>query len=217
MNPYKTKSVHNTVLNNTLDASGIYFYGGNTATPYSIDSQGTNWGGDLSNSAIDHNIFFRGLSQVNTAEQSGNDVSAASSHVVREANAWAGLSGRQFGQPDYRPTASALAGAGAYVYGAAAWAYGAAPLAPIGLTPIVISGAVVLNWVDQSNNATNYYVLRGTASGVESLIAVGTAGDGAPVTFTDDTAAGGTTYYYEVILADAGGYSPWSEVSIATP
>jgi fibronectin type 3 domain-containing protein len=86
------------------------------------------------------------------------------------------------------------------------------PLAPTGLSATPGSASVALVW-NASSGATSYNVYRGTSSGGETLLASGVTS----TSYTDNSAANGTKYYYIVKAVDSAGTSgPSNEVS-ATP
>ena len=91
---------------------------------------------------------------------------------------------------------------------------GTAPSAPTGLTATAGNAQVALSWTG-STGATSYNVYRGTTSGGESATALATGLTG--TTYTDSTAANGTTYYYKVAAVDASGTSGMSNEASATP
>jgi CSLREA domain-containing protein len=91
-----------------------------------------------------------------------------------------------------------------------------APGAPnlTGATPG--DGSVALQWSAPGNGGsaiTNYKVYRGTSSGSETLLT--TVGN--VTTFTDNTAANGTTYFYEVSAVNSVGEGNQSNELSATP
>lgn len=86
------------------------------------------------------------------------------------------------------------------------------PAAPLGLSATKQSNSptVRLSWTAPDNGGTaitGYKIYRGTASGGETLLA--TVG-GAGTSYTDSTAAAGTTYYYQVSAVNAVGEGPRS-------
>ncbi len=88
------------------------------------------------------------------------------------------------------------------------------PLAPIGLTATAGNAQVSLSWT-ASSGATSYNVYRGTAAGGEAAAAFAT---GITTTsYTDTSAANGTTYYYKVAAVNGSGNSPQSNEAYATP
>jgi len=78
-------------------------------------------------------------------------------------------------------------------------------------------GGVALTWSAPTSNGgsaiTGYKVYRGTSSGTETLL---TALSNV-TSWTDTSAASGTTYYYEVTAVNAVGESPRSNELSATP
>jgi fibronectin type 3 domain-containing protein len=90
----------------------------------------------------------------------------------------------------------------------------AAPQAPTNLTAVAGSGQVSLNW-SASTGATTYSVFRGTGSGGEAASALVANLTGR--SFTDTTAANGTTYFYVVKAVNSTGTSGPSNEAFATP
>jgi fibronectin type 3 domain-containing protein len=92
-----------------------------------------------------------------------------------------------------------------------------APGAPTLGSPVVGNGSVALAWAAPLSNGgsaiTSYRVYRGTTSGGETLLT--TLGN--VTTYTDATAANGTTYYYKVSALNAKGESVFSAEQSATP
>jgi hypothetical protein len=89
----------------------------------------------------------------------------------------------------------------------------AIPAAPATLLADPGDGAVPLRW-QQSFGATGYTVLRSTTSGGPySTIATNVTGG----SYTDNTVANGTTYYYTVTATNAAGMSANSAEDSATP
>jgi hypothetical protein len=81
-----------------------------------------------------------------------------------------------------------------------------APAAPVLTGAVSAVGGISLTWTQPPSSGgspSGYRVYRGTASGSETLLAsLGTA-----ASFTDATAASGTTYYYQVTAANPVGES----------
>ena len=88
------------------------------------------------------------------------------------------------------------------------------PPAPTGLTATAGNAQVALSWTG-ATGATSYNVYRGTTSGGESTTALATGVTG--TTYTDSTAANGTTYYYKVAAVNVSGTSGQSNEANATP
>jgi hypothetical protein len=88
----------------------------------------------------------------------------------------------------------------------------APPAAPTGLNAFPGNAQVTLSWT-ASAGATSYKIYRGASNG-ETLLA-SPAGTG--TTYTDLTAANGTTYYYKVSAVSAGGEGNLSTEVSATP
>ena len=86
------------------------------------------------------------------------------------------------------------------------------PAAPINLAATAGNNQVALSWA-ASSGATSYNVYRGTASGQEALLHSGVSG----TSYTDSTAANGTTYFYEVTAVNSVGKSGKSNEVSATP
>ncbi len=89
-----------------------------------------------------------------------------------------------------------------------------APSAPTGLTATPGNNSVSLTWTGASG-ATSYSVYRGATSGGESTTALATGI--ATAHYTDNTAANGMKYYYEVAAVNGGGTSGMSNEASATP
>lgn len=88
------------------------------------------------------------------------------------------------------------------------------PAAPTGLGVTYTNSNVVLSWTAPNGVVGNYTILRGTASGTETVL---TSGIGT-TTYTDSTAFPGHVYYYEVqAVNDAGTSPPSNEASITLP
>jgi fibronectin type 3 domain-containing protein len=88
-----------------------------------------------------------------------------------------------------------------------------APVAPTGVTTTASSGKVTLTWQAVSG-ATSYIVKRSStlAGGPYTTVATSTT-----ASYTDNAASNGTTYYYEIVAANASGQSVGSALAIATP
>jgi fibronectin type 3 domain-containing protein len=88
------------------------------------------------------------------------------------------------------------------------------PAAPAGLTATPLNHSATLSWT-ASTGASTYEVFRGTSAGGEgtSPLAGGLTG----TTYTDTGLTNGTTYYYYVVAANAGGVSPASNEVNAVP
>ena len=86
------------------------------------------------------------------------------------------------------------------------------PTAPSNLADPAGNGQVTLSWTG-SSGATSYNVYRGTTSGQEALLHSGVSG----TSYTDSTAANGTTYFYEVTAVNSVGESGKSNEVSATP
>jgi hypothetical protein len=89
-----------------------------------------------------------------------------------------------------------------------------APAAPTYLSATAGNAQVALMWTG-SSGATSYSVYRGTAAGAESATPIVT-GIGATV-YTNTGLTNGTTYFYKVAAANAGGTSPMSNEASAMP
>ena len=92
------------------------------------------------------------------------------------------------------------------------------PSAPQTLTAVGGDSQVSLSWSAPASNGgsavTAYKIYRSTVSGSETLLA-SPAGTG--TTYTDGTAANGTTYYYKVTAVNAAGEGILSNEASATP
>jgi fibronectin type 3 domain-containing protein len=105
-------------------------------------------------------------------------------------------------------TAKNAIGAGASVNATAESSSTTAVGAPTGLAAVATTSQVALSW-NTVAGATSYHVLRGTSSGSYTSLASGVAG----VSYTDTTAANGTTYYYVVRSHNGADSVNSSEVS----
>jgi hypothetical protein len=94
------------------------------------------------------------------------------------------------------------------------------PFAPTNANAAAAPGGVNVTWTDQSKNETGFTVQRATNAqftvGLTNFTAppnngpmANPGGVGMTVTFTDATAAGGTTYYYRVKSFSPGLGSKW--------
>ena len=92
------------------------------------------------------------------------------------------------------------------------------PTAPQSLGASSGNAQVVLTWSppasDGGSQVTSYKVYRSTSSGAETLLPTPTI---TGTTYTDATAANGTTYYYKVTAVNAVGEGPLSNEANATP
>ena len=99
---------------------------------------------------------------------------------------------------------------------------GYVPPTPAGLTAIAGNGVVVLNW-PASSGATSYTVSRSTTSGsgytaiATNVIGPIVGSDVPDATYTDNSVANGTTYYYVVAAANMNGSGTNSVEAAATP
>jgi hypothetical protein len=89
-----------------------------------------------------------------------------------------------------------------------------APAVPAGLTATPGANQVALSWADSAGTTTSYNIKRSTTTGTEVTIA--TVNE-PTVTYTDTTAAGGTTYFYVVSAVNPTGESANSAEKFATP
>ncbi len=95
----------------------------------------------------------------------------------------------------------------------AAPAFAAGPSTPTGVSGTTSSATpAVISWGTVSG-ATSYTVYRGATSGAETSLATGVAG----TSYSDTTAARGTTYYYTITAVNAGGESAQSSEVIVDP
>ena len=85
------------------------------------------------------------------------------------------------------------------------------PAIPAGLTATAGNTQVTLTW-SATTGATSYHVKRSTSSGAETQIAAPASN-----TFTDNTAANGTKYFYVVSAVNSEGESANSNEVSATP
>lgn len=81
------------------------------------------------------------------------------------------------------------------------------PAAPSNLTAAMSGANVVLNWQDNSNNETQFYIDRCQGAGCTDFM--GWAGSGVP-TWTDYSAAAGQSYSYRVRAWNVDGYSAYT-------
>lgn len=81
--------------------------------------------------------------------------------------------------------------------------------APTGLTATATPGSVGLDWAD-TTGATSYKVYRGTTSGSLALLASGVGTS----SYTDNTVANGTTYYYAVLSNNGTDSAQSAEVAV---
>ena len=72
-------------------------------------------------------------------------------------------------------------------------------------------GSVLLNWVDNSDNESNFLVERSTSVGGGYIQIAALAAN--VRTYTDNTVFRKSTYYYRVRAANAGGRSSYSNVA----
>jgi len=99
---------------------------------------------------------------------------------------------------------------------------GYVPPTPAGLTAIAGNGLVVLDW-PASSGATSYNVLRSTTTGggytaIATNVTGPVVGSDVPdATYTDNSVANGTTYYYVVAAVNPNGQSSDSIEANATP
>src|SRR5207244_13307780 len=78
----------------------------------------------------------------------------------------------------------------------------APPAAPTGVNATAGNAQVVVTWT-ASTSATSYKVYRSTTLGSQGAL----VGPSSSTSYTDGTAANGTTYYYEVTAVNAAGES----------
>ncbi|HJT10134.1 MAG TPA: fibronectin type III domain-containing protein, partial [Candidatus Nitrosotalea sp.] len=95
-----------------------------------------------------------------------------------------------------------------------------APSAPTGLTTTSGNGQVSLSWAAPLSNGgssiTSYNIYRGTSSGGEGSTPYATV-SGSTISYTDNGATNGNTYYYIVKAVNSAGTSPASNEASATP
>lgn len=93
------------------------------------------------------------------------------------------------------------------VTGLGTWSY--TPGAPVALTATREAGDVKLAWSAPTGASTGEYVIwRGTVSGEETTLLAKVPASA--TTYTDTTAAEGSTYYYEVQALNGAGSGPFS-------
>lgn len=100
------------------------------------------------------------------------------------------------------------------IAGLEVWTPPSAPAAPTGLSATAGNASVSLSWT-ASSGASSYNVYRGTSAGGESGTALATGITG--TSYTDSSAANGTTYYYKVAAVNSSGTSALSNEASATP
>lgn len=89
-------------------------------------------------------------------------------------------------------------------------------LPPSGLTATVnSSNQITLNWTDNSNNETNFEILRATNPGFTQNRVRFTGLAANTISFVDTTVVASTRYYYEVRANNASGASAWSNTATA--
>ncbi len=92
----------------------------------------------------------------------------------------------------------------------------AAPYGPPAAPTLSVStahGPIVLTWTVPTGPVTSYNVLRGTATGGETLLVSGLT----TTTYTDKSAAVGKTYFYKVVAVNGAGSGTASNEATATP
>lgn len=90
-----------------------------------------------------------------------------------------------------------------------------APSAPSGLTATAVSSSQInLNWVDNSNNESNFSIERSTNGG--STWSVLTTVGANATTFSNTGLTPNTTYHYRVRATNSGGNSGYSNIANAT-
>ncbi|MBI4566775.1 MAG: hypothetical protein HY719_00095 [Planctomycetes bacterium] len=92
---------------------------------------------------------------------------------------------------------------------------GSPPSAPTGLVATAGAGKIDLSW-NSVSGAVTYKVWRGTAPGVTATGSPLATVNAPTVTYSDATAANGTTYYYVVTAENANGASVVSNEASAT-
>jgi hypothetical protein len=93
---------------------------------------------------------------------------------------------------------------------------GAVPAAPTNLTGAVLSGGAHLTWTDNSNNETEFMVMRKEMGAADfTIVATPTFNT---TTYHDAPLTSGKTYVYMVMAMNDAGDSPGSnEVTVAIP
>ena len=93
---------------------------------------------------------------------------------------------------------------------------GAVPAAPTNLTGSVLSGGAHLTWVDNSDNETQFMIMR-KEMGATDFTTVATPTFNT-TTYHDAPLTAGKTYVYMVMAMNDAGESPGSnEVTVAVP
>ena len=121
--------------------------------------------------------------------------------------------GLSFGTYYYRVKATNTAGSSSYAPTVSIALFPPAPNAPTALSAVATSSftAVLLNWVDNSSNETNFTIERSTDNVTFSFV----ASTSANVTSYFNTGLAANTYYYRVKAVNAGGSSAYATTSIA--
>ena len=114
----------------------------------------------------------------------------------------------------YRICATNSSGSSGFTTPASATTQTAPPAAPTSLIATATSTtAISLNWTDNSNNETGFFVERSTDDSTWTQIASVNAN---VTTYSDSGLSSSTTYYYRVRANNAGGNSAYTNVSNAT-
>ncbi|MFL6253855.1 MAG: beta strand repeat-containing protein, partial [Pyrinomonadaceae bacterium] len=98
-------------------------------------------------------------------------------------------------------------------------AYTFAPVVPTAPTALNFTGttpvSTTLNWTDNSSNEVGFAVYRSTDGGVNYTFQTQTAANA--VSFTDNTVAPSTSYFYRVFAVTEGALSSAAQNSLTTP
>ncbi len=87
------------------------------------------------------------------------------------------------------------------------------PAAPTGLTALATGNNITLNWTDNSNNETGFFIDRSVGSPTAWVIDYATVG--ANITTFQDTGLSDNTYYYRVRARNSDGNSAYSNTASA--
>lgn len=89
---------------------------------------------------------------------------------------------------------------------------GTVPAPPSNLTAVLNGATVLLNWQDNANNESQFYIDRCQGAGCTNFSAVGSTGANI-TTWTDLTVMPGQSYSYRVRAWNANGYSGYSNIA----
>lgn len=92
---------------------------------------------------------------------------------------------------------------------------GVAPAAPTALTVSLLSGGAHLTWTDNSNDETEFMVMRKEAGAADFTSVASTPFN--TMTYHDAGLTSGKTYVYKVMAHNDAGASESNEASLAIP